>query len=80
MTPSARIEAVRQQRKLGDYPSPTAWTGALLTAARTAAGRPDGRVVCQNLGNGLSGLVVADAVWRVACEQGAGQVVDGAAS
>jgi hypothetical protein len=37
-------------------------------------------VVCPNLGNGLSALVVADAVWRAACEQGAGQVVDGASS
>ena len=74
-----QFEAVRQERKLGDYPSPSSWTGALLTAAAKDV-RPGGRVVCQNLGNGLSDLVVADAVWRAAREQGAGQVVDGAAS
>ena len=73
-----QFEAVRDQRKLGDYPSPTTSTGTLLGA--TAQGRPDGRVVCQNLGNGLSDLVVADAVWRAARDAGAGQVVDGAPS
>lgn len=72
-----QFEAVRGQRTLGDYPSPTAWTGALLAAAQE---RPEGRVVCQNLGNGLSDLVVADAVWRAARGAGAGQVVDGGAS
>jgi ornithine cyclodeaminase/alanine dehydrogenase len=73
-----QFESVRDQRKLGDYPSPTAWTGALL-AARAPA-RTGGRVVCQNLGNGLSDLVVADAVWRAARDAGAGQVVDGAST
>jgi ornithine cyclodeaminase/alanine dehydrogenase-like protein (mu-crystallin family) len=68
----AQFEAVRAQRKLGDYPSPTAWTGALLVEGRDRAA---GRVVCQNLGNGLSDLVVADAVWRAARAEGAGQVV-----
>jgi ornithine cyclodeaminase/alanine dehydrogenase len=76
----SQFEAVRAERKLGDYPSPTTWTGNLLADAASAAGRPGGRVVCQNLGNGLSDLVVADAVRRAAREQGVGQVVDGAAS
>jgi ornithine cyclodeaminase/alanine dehydrogenase len=71
-----QFEAVREQRKLGDYPSPTAWTGALLSA--DPRDRPPGRIVCQNLGNGLSDLVVADAVWRAARDAAAGQVVDGA--
>jgi ornithine cyclodeaminase/alanine dehydrogenase len=78
-----QFEAVRAQRKLGDYPSPTAWTGALLATGRPAtAGDEDpvGRVVCQNLGNGLGDLVVADAVWRAARDTGAGQVVGGAAT
>ncbi|MDF2092763.1 ornithine cyclodeaminase family protein [Knoellia sp. 3-2P3] len=70
-----QFEAVRSQRKLGDYPSPTTWTGALLAA--NPRDRPTGRVVCQNLGNGLSDLVVADAVWRAAGDAGAGQVVGG---
>ena len=73
-----QFEAVRSQRKLGDYPSPTTWTGALLAA--DTRDRPTGRVVCQNLGNGLSDLVVADAVWRAARDAGAGQVVDGAST
>ena len=73
-----QFEAVRAERKLGDYPAPTTWTGALLDAA--AGERPRGRVVCQNLGNGLSDLVVADAVWRAVRDNGVGQVVDGAAS
>ncbi len=78
-----QFEAVRAQRKLGDYPSPTAWTGGLLAAqdgATEDGARPARRVVCQNLGNGLSDLVVADAVWRAARDAGAGQVVDGAST
>ena len=67
-----QFEAVRAQRKLGDYPQPTLWTGALLGPPR-----PRGRIVCQNLGNGLSDLVIADAVWREAVASGVGQVVDG---
>jgi ornithine cyclodeaminase/alanine dehydrogenase len=67
-----QFEAVRAQRKLGDYPQPTLWTGALLGPPR-----PPGRIVCQNLGNGLSDLVIADAVWREAVASGVGQVVDG---
>jgi ornithine cyclodeaminase/alanine dehydrogenase len=66
------FEAVRAQRKLGDYPSPAQWTGALLGPPR-----PAGRIVCQNLGNGLSDLVIADAVWREAVAAGVGQVIDG---
>jgi ornithine cyclodeaminase/alanine dehydrogenase-like protein (mu-crystallin family) len=67
-----QFEAVRAERKLGDYPQPTLWTGALLGPPR-----PRGRIVCQNLGNGLSDLVIADAVWREAVASGVGQVVDG---
>jgi ornithine cyclodeaminase/alanine dehydrogenase len=67
-----QFEAVRAQRKLSDYPEPTLWTGALLGPPRTR-----GRIVCQNLGNGLSDLVIADAVWREAVSSGVGQVVDG---
>jgi ornithine cyclodeaminase/alanine dehydrogenase len=66
--------AVRARRTLGDYPEPAAWTGQLLTGRR-----PDGRIVCQNLGNGLSDLVVADAVARRAAESGSGHTLpDGA--
>jgi ornithine cyclodeaminase/alanine dehydrogenase-like protein (mu-crystallin family) len=64
--------AVRAERKLGDYPEPAAWTGQLLTG-----GRPGGRVVCQNLGNGLSDLVVADEVARRAEHFGTGHVLAG---
>ena len=56
---------------LGDYPSATTWTGSLLDHAR-----PVGRVVCQNLGNGLSDLVVAAAVVDAAEEQGVGHLLD----
>ena len=77
-----QFEGVRAGRRLGDYPSPSTWTGTLLGTA--GAQRPRGRVVCQNLGNGLSDLVVADAVWRAAQEQrvglAVGQVADGGAS
>jgi ornithine cyclodeaminase/alanine dehydrogenase len=65
------FEAIRAQRTLGDYPSPSAWTGQVLQSAVTGA-RPPGRVVCQNLGNGLSDLVVADAVVRRAEQSGVG--------
>lgn len=73
-----QFEAVRAQRKLGDYPSPTTWTGALVATGRPAGAT--GRVVCQNLGNGLSDLVVADAVRRAAHAAGTGQVVVGGSS
>jgi ornithine cyclodeaminase/alanine dehydrogenase len=67
-----QYEALRAGGSLGPgYPEAAQWTGELL-----AAPRPRGLVVCQNLGNGLSDLVVADAVARAAEEQGAGQVVD----
>jgi ornithine cyclodeaminase/alanine dehydrogenase len=48
---------VRRERTLGDYQARTHWTGDLLRGVRTP-----GRIVCQNLGNGLSDLVVADVV------------------
>ena len=66
-----QFEAVRVAGSLGDYPSATTWTGSLLDHAR-----PVGRVVCQNLGNGLSDLVVAAAVVDAAEEQGAGHLLD----
>ncbi|HEY7717775.1 MAG TPA: ornithine cyclodeaminase family protein [Pedococcus sp.] len=70
-----QFEAVRAGRSLGaDYPAPQAWTGALLADAAEGAPRPSGRVVCQNLGTGISDLVVADAVVRAAEASGAGHV------
>lgn len=75
-----QFQAVRRQRTLGDYPAPTHWTGDLLRGVRTP-GRPDartpGRIVCQNLGNGLSDLVVADVVAREARTRGVGQLLGG---
>jgi ornithine cyclodeaminase/alanine dehydrogenase len=65
------FEAIRSQRTLGDYPRPSAWTGQVLQSSLTGV-RPPGRVVCQNLGNGLSDLVVADAVVRRAERSGVG--------
>lgn len=70
-----QFEAVRGERKLGDYPSPSAWTGELLESPR-----PPGRIVVQNLGNGLSDLVVAAAVAEAAETTGAGQLLAGAAT
>jgi len=66
-----QFEAVRATRRLGDYPSPSGWTGDLLEHDR-----PAGRVVCQNLGNGLSDLVVAAAVADAAESSGAGHLLD----
>jgi len=67
-----QYETLRAGGSLGlGYPVATRWTGELLTAPR-----PDGLVVCQNLGNGLSDLVVADAVAGAAEVQGAGHLVD----
>ena len=67
-----QFEAVRRQRTLGDYPAPTHWTGDLLRGVRTP-----GRIVCQNLGSGLSDLVVADVVAREARTRGVGQLLGG---
>lgn len=66
-----QFEAMRREGKLGDYPGTEVATGTLLAQPRRG-----GRIVCQNLGNGLSDLVVADVVARRAEEQGAGTVVD----
>jgi ornithine cyclodeaminase/alanine dehydrogenase len=66
-----QFEAVRSKRKLGDYPRPQAWTGELLESPR-----PVGRIVCQNLGHGLSDLVVAAAVAQAAEDLGVGQVLE----
>lgn len=65
-----QFEAVRGERTLGDYPTPSAWTGELLEAPR-----PAGRVVVQNLGNGLSDLVLAAAVAEAAEASQAGQLL-----
>ena len=65
----AAVRAVRG--KLDDYPTPTAWTGHLLHAPR-----PHGRLVIQNLGSGITDLVVASAVADRADATGAGQLVD----
>jgi ornithine cyclodeaminase/alanine dehydrogenase len=66
-----QFEAVRASGTLGGYPPAGGWTGDLLGRAR-----PEGRVVCQNLGNGLSDLVVAAAVTDAAEARGAGHVLD----
>lgn len=65
----AAVRAVRG--KLDDYPTPTTWTGHLLGASR-----PSGRLVVQNLGTGITDLVVAAAVAERAEASGTGQVVD----
>lgn len=65
----AAVRAVRG--KLDDYPSPTAWTGHVLHAPR-----PDGRVVIQNLGTGITDLVVASAVAERAEASATGRLVD----
>ncbi|MDU0312207.1 ornithine cyclodeaminase family protein [Phycicoccus sp. M110.8] len=67
-----QFEAVRATGRLGSYPAPGDWTGALLGRGRPA----HGRVVCQNLGNGLSDLVVASAVADAAEASGAGHLLD----
>lgn len=67
----AQFDAVRLSGTLGDYPSTTLATGSLLGATR-----PEGRIVCQNLGNGLSDLVLAAAVAGAADVQDAGQLLD----
>jgi ornithine cyclodeaminase/alanine dehydrogenase len=66
-----QFEAVRAAGTLGDYPPAAGWTGELLGGTR-----PAGRVVCQNLGNGLGDLVLAAAVADAAEAQGAGQLLD----
>ncbi|WP_353953406.1 ornithine cyclodeaminase family protein [Knoellia sp. S7-12] len=65
----AAVRAVRG--KLDGYPTPTAWTGHLLHAPR-----PEGRLVIQNLGTGITDLVVASAVADHAEASGTGQLVD----
>ena len=66
-----QFEALRRAGSLGDYPATDLATGTLLTRPR-----PDGRVVCQNLGNGLSDLLVAAAVADAAEAQDAGHLLD----
>ena len=66
-----QFEAVRRSGSLGDYPTTDLATGVLLERQR-----PVGRVVCQNLGNGLSDLVVAAAVADAAEAQDAGHLLD----
>lgn len=66
-----QFELVRAGGTLGDYPSAQLSTGDLLERPR-----PSGRIVCQNLGNGLGDLVVASAVVDAAEAQGAGQLLD----
>lgn len=71
-----QFAAVREARSLpAAYPTPAVATGTLLDGGT----RPAGRLTCQNLGNGLSDLVVAAAVAEVADAQGAGHLVGGAA-
>jgi ornithine cyclodeaminase/alanine dehydrogenase len=67
-----QFEAMRRSGSLGgDYPPTDLATGTLL-----ARPRPEGRVVCQNLGNGLSDLMVAAAVADAAEAQDAGHLLD----
>jgi ornithine cyclodeaminase/alanine dehydrogenase-like protein (mu-crystallin family) len=49
------------------YPDPAGFCGAAIRAAR-----PDGVVVCQNLGNGAADLIFADHVLRAALDRGMG--------
>ncbi|MFC7488152.1 ornithine cyclodeaminase family protein [Knoellia sp. CPCC 206453] len=65
----AAVRAVRG--KLDGYPTPTTWTGHLLHAAR-----PEGRLVVQNLGTGITDLVVASAIMDRAEATGTGQLLD----
>jgi ornithine cyclodeaminase/alanine dehydrogenase-like protein (mu-crystallin family) len=66
----AQFAAVRQAGGLpAAYPDPVCATGALLGDDT----RPAGRITCQNLGNGLSDLVVAAEVADAAEAQGVGQ-------
>lgn len=55
----AQFEALRPAKLGEDYPRATGATGELLRR-----GRPEGRVVVQNLGSGLGDLVLADAAVR----------------
>ncbi len=67
-----QFDAVAAERRaLGPYPTPTTWTGHLLHVRR-----PRGRIVVQNLGSGLSDLLVGVAVADAAEAAGTGQVVD----
>lgn len=54
-----QFEALRPRKLGADYPRATAATGDLLRQ-----GRPEGRLVVQNLGSGLGDLVLADAAVR----------------
>ncbi|KGN39069.1 ornithine cyclodeaminase [Knoellia subterranea] len=65
----AAVRAVRG--KLDGYPTPTTWTGHQVHAPR-----PTGRLVMQNLGTGITDLVVADAIAALAEASGTGQLVD----
>ena len=69
----AQFAAVRQARGLpAAYPDPVGATGALLGGGT----RPAGRITCQNLGNGLSDLVVAAAVAGAAEAEDVGRRLD----
>jgi ornithine cyclodeaminase/alanine dehydrogenase-like protein (mu-crystallin family) len=64
----AGMLAVREAgHSFSGYRDPDGYTGAAIRAPR-----PDGRVVCQNLGNGIADLVFADYVLRSALEDGSG--------
>ncbi|HEY3534227.1 MAG TPA: NAD(P)-binding domain-containing protein [Pedococcus sp.] len=71
-----QFAAVRDARSLpAAYPTPSVATGTLLEGGIP----PGGRLTCQNLGNGLSDLVLAASVAEAAETQGAGHLVEGAA-
>lgn len=66
-----QFEASRLAGKLGEgYPAATTWDGALFDGAR-----PEGRIVCQNLGTALADLAVAKFITDAADAAGAGQVI-----
>ncbi len=68
-----QFQAVRAERaKLGDYPTPTTWTGHALTGPR-----PDGLVVVVNLGSAIGDLLVGDAIATRAADLGLGTVLPG---
>ena len=64
----AAVRAVRG--KLDGYPAPSTWTGHLLHEPRTGD-----RVLVQNLGTGITDLVVAQAVTARAEAAGVGTLV-----
>jgi ornithine cyclodeaminase/alanine dehydrogenase len=68
-----QFRANREAGLFEDYPDPHAMIGDAILA-ETA--RPAGRVVVSHLGVGLADLVFADAILRIAAQDGLGAVLD----